>query len=66
MPITRGSAQAGEAFSKPGIVHFGVVLLLSAIATGIGIFKIQEPALSLTTNSKDHGGLYRQTIGWLQ
>ena len=30
-PITRGEAQAGDAFSTPSVVHFGVVLLLSAI-----------------------------------
>jgi hypothetical protein len=30
-PIARGEAQAGDAFSTPSVVHFGVVLLLSAI-----------------------------------
>jgi hypothetical protein len=30
MPITRGDAQAGDAFSTPSVVHFGVVLFLSA------------------------------------
>src|SRR4051812_2403289 len=30
-PITRGEAQAGDAFSTPSVVHFGVVLLVSAI-----------------------------------
>ena len=30
-PITRGEAQAGDAFSTPSVVHFAVVLLLSAI-----------------------------------
>ena len=29
--VARGEAQAGEAFSTPSVVHFGVVLLLSAI-----------------------------------
>src|SRR5436190_9994082 len=29
-PITRDDAQAGNAFSTPTVVHFGVVLLLSA------------------------------------
>jgi hypothetical protein len=29
-PIARGEAQAGAAFSTPSVVHFGVVLLLSA------------------------------------
>jgi hypothetical protein len=43
MPITRGSAQAGEAFSKPGIVHFGVVLLLSAMSD----YEFQRPRRAL-------------------
>jgi hypothetical protein len=30
-PILRGEAQAGAAFSTPSVVHFGVVLLLSAV-----------------------------------
>jgi hypothetical protein len=30
-PVDRGEAQAGAAFSTPSVVHFGVVLLLSAI-----------------------------------
>jgi hypothetical protein len=30
-PVARGEAQAGDAFSTPSVVHFGVVLLLSAI-----------------------------------
>lgn len=30
-PISRGEAQAGDAFSTPSVVHFGVVLFLSAI-----------------------------------
>ena len=29
-PLVRADAQAGEAFSTPSVVHFGVVLLLSA------------------------------------
>jgi len=33
MPIARGDAQAGAAFATPSVVHFGVVLLLSAIAS---------------------------------
>ena len=33
MPITRGDAQAGDAFSTPSVVHFGVVLLLSAVGS---------------------------------
>jgi hypothetical protein len=39
--VARGEAQAGEAFSTPSVVHFGVVLLLSAIINapweGIGV-----------------------------
>ena len=31
MPMERAHAQAGDAFSTPSVVHFGVVLLLSAI-----------------------------------
>jgi hypothetical protein len=31
MPITRGNAQAGDTYSTPTVVHFGVVLLLSAV-----------------------------------
>ena len=30
-PSVRGEAQAGAAFSTPSVVHFGVVLLLSAV-----------------------------------
>jgi hypothetical protein len=30
MPMTRGTAQAGNAYSTPTVVHFGVVLMLSA------------------------------------
>src|SRR5205823_10802339 len=32
-PIPRGAAQAGGAFATPSVVHFGVVLLLSAIVS---------------------------------
>jgi hypothetical protein len=41
MPI-RGAAQASGAFSTPSVVHFGVVLLLSAIVTAPwnGIFTV--------------------------
>jgi hypothetical protein len=39
-PLARGEAQAGDAFSTPSVVHFGVVLLLSAVGSapwdGIG------------------------------
>src|SRR5262245_65425586 len=30
MPLTRGDAQAGDTFTTPTVIHFGVVLLLSA------------------------------------
>ncbi len=30
IPLTRGDAQAGDTFTTPTVVHFGVVLLLSA------------------------------------
>src|SRR5881398_1465274 len=33
MPLARSDAQAGEAFGTPNVVHFGVVLLLSAIVS---------------------------------
>ena len=33
MPIAEGDAQAGGAFATPSVVHFGAVLLLSAIVT---------------------------------
>ncbi|OLE52790.1 MAG: hypothetical protein AUG51_16590 [Acidobacteria bacterium 13_1_20CM_3_53_8] len=40
MPTARADAQAGDAFSTPSVVHFGVVLLLSAVVSapwyGIG------------------------------
>src|SRR2546423_4226783 len=40
MPAAHADAQAGDAFSTPSVVHFGVVLLLSAIVSapwyGIG------------------------------
>jgi hypothetical protein len=32
MPFARGDAQAGHAFGTPNVVHFGVVLFLSALA----------------------------------
>ena len=32
-PIARADAQAGGAFSTPSVVHFGAVLLLSAIVS---------------------------------
>jgi hypothetical protein len=39
-PVARGEAQAGAAVSTPSVVHFGVVLLLSAVISapweGIG------------------------------
>ena len=43
-PVTQGEAQAGDAFSTPSVVHFGVVLLLSAVISapwdGIGSVEI--------------------------
>ena len=33
MPIARSDAQAGEAFGTPNVVHFGVVLFLSAVVS---------------------------------
>ena len=33
MPTSSGDAQASSAFSTPSVVHFGIVLLLSAIAS---------------------------------
>jgi len=33
MPISQSDAQAGDAFSTPSVVHFAVVLLLSAVGT---------------------------------
>jgi len=42
--VARGEAQAGDAFSTPSVVHFGVVLLLSAIISApwdeIGIVEV--------------------------
>lgn len=32
-PVAQGDAQAGAAFSTPSVVHFGVVLLLSAVVS---------------------------------
>lgn len=33
LPLTRRDAQAGDAFSTPSVVHFGVMLLLAAVGT---------------------------------
>jgi hypothetical protein len=33
MPITRSDVQAGTVFTTPSVVHFGIVLLLSAISS---------------------------------
>ena len=33
IPINRGDAQAGDTFTTPTVVHFGVVLFLSAVAS---------------------------------
>jgi hypothetical protein len=44
MPMARADAQAGRAFGTPNVVHFGVVLLLSAVLSapwqGIGIVAV--------------------------
>src|SRR5580693_4029810 len=44
VPITRGDAQAGDTFTTPTVVHFGAVLLLSAVASapwdGIGAAQV--------------------------
>src|SRR5690349_12281037 len=32
-PVARGEAQAGDTFTTPSVVHFGVVLLLSAVGS---------------------------------
>lgn len=43
-PIARAEAQAGAAFTTPSVVHFGVVLLLSAVISapwrGLGIVAV--------------------------
>jgi hypothetical protein len=43
-PVAQGEAQAGAAFSTPSVVHFGVVLLLSAVINapwqGVGMVAI--------------------------
>ena len=33
IPLTQGDAQAGDTFTTPTVVHFGVVLLLSAVGS---------------------------------
>jgi hypothetical protein len=35
MPLSRGDAQAGDTFTTPTVVHFGVVLLLSAAGSAL-------------------------------
>ena len=51
MPITAGTAQAGEAFSTPTIIYFATALLLSAIACapwhGLGAVVLLWGALGL-------------------
>ena len=50
-PVDRGEAQAGDAFSTPSVVHFAVVLLLSAAVSapwhGIGAVAILLGLLGL-------------------
>lgn len=49
--VARGEAQAGDAFSTPSVVHFGVVLLLSALISapwdGIGTVAVLWGLLGL-------------------
>jgi hypothetical protein len=49
--VDRGEAQAGDAFSTPSVVHFGVVLLLSALISapwyGIGVVALVWGLLGL-------------------
>ena len=44
LPIARGAAQASGAFTTPSVVHYGIVLLLSALVSipwhGIGMVAI--------------------------
>src|SRR4051812_43574816 len=51
LPVARDDAQAGEAFGTPNVVHFGVVLLLSALISapwqGIAIVAILWGLLGL-------------------
>jgi hypothetical protein len=35
MPLSRGDAQAGDTVTTPTVVHFGVVLLLSAAGSAL-------------------------------
>ena len=35
-PVSRGEAQAGDAFSTPSVVHFGVVLLRQLLSAHRG------------------------------
>lgn len=50
--IDRGAAQASNAFTTPSVVHFGVVLLLSAVVSapweGIGVVAILCGAVGLS------------------
>jgi hypothetical protein len=51
MPTARGDDQAGSAFTTPSVVHFGVVLLLSAVAEapwgGVNIVDVLWGALGI-------------------
>src|SRR5215210_6330923 len=50
-PGNRGDAQAGDTFSTPSVVHFGVVLLLSALISapwdGIGAVALLSGVVGL-------------------
>ena len=60
-PIAAADSQATNAFSTPGIIHFGAVLLLSAIACvpwdGIGAVSVVWGLMSLC------GMIYTVVIG---
>src|SRR5271168_1853719 len=62
MPITRGAAHAGNSFMTPTVVHFGVVLLLSAAATapweGIAAVTVLWGLVGLG------GVVYVVVVGW--
>jgi len=52
LPRRPGAAQAGEAFATPTIVHFGTVVLLSAVPSApwssVGVAAVPRGPLGLT------------------
>ena len=62
MPVIEGGAQASSAFATPTIVHFGAVLLLSAVLCapwqGIGAAAVLWGLVGLT------GILYEIIVAW--